>query len=222
MIYPAVCCSSHVHEIFKPAGNVIPFGTVRGQLALALVMLTTGCAAEPPQIRDGSTPQPTSARYATLGFCAARAEGAAPCPGPSCATNALGPKDSLGVDLANCLTLDLTLTGGLVRALSSGSASGADLAIHLVGSPTGRTRVECSADGQNYALVSYVNQGLGNTPPDCVATAEGERALIDFNRCNVVDNVQYVRLTLDRSVASSLVVDAIEALSFSPISAYSP
>ena len=87
--------------------------------AILALLLLVGCGASPPPGRDlrGQEWKSTGA-FASLARCTS---GIPPCPGSSCAENAVGPSDGKTVDLRACATLDLVFTGGTILSRGGGA-----------------------------------------------------------------------------------------------------
>jgi len=190
--------------------------TPRGRGAAAFTLALLGCVAcgacgaEAPAFLDGTTPPVGQGPYAQLVSCSPRS----PCPGPTCAENAAGKPDGTSVDMRGCATLDLSWNGGS----SSTSSSQADLAVYLQRNE-GTTRVEASPDARDagYVLVGFIGPPQGNAPTSCQAVIQGNKALLEFDSCNLVNNVTHVRLTRVAAGTLALAVDAVELLTYNPL-----
>ncbi|MCC6750019.1 MAG: hypothetical protein IT371_20305 [Deltaproteobacteria bacterium] len=178
--------------------------------ALVLLALTVGCQASPPAVDDGGAAAPPQGPYASVAHCTPVGQPER-CPGAACGALATGRPDQRGVELAACGTLDAAFVGGTAVA----RVGTPDLAIHLGGSLSGLVRVEASEDGLRYVVAGFFPSAPSGTVPDCRAVLQPPRVLLDFDRCNSIANVRFLRLSRDPQVGGAPTIDAIEALSFS-------
>jgi hypothetical protein len=125
----------------------------------------------------------------------------------------VGAPDGTTVDLRACGTLDVAFTGGELLA----RVGQPELAL-VVQPPLGAgLRVEASAEGEGYVIVGFAGDGPSSTAAQCTAPLEGQQVLVDLDDCNTIANVGFVRLVYEpRGGTGSVLVDALEALSFKP------
>ena len=179
---------------------------------LALLSVLSGCSASEPEILPGTFPPVGTGPYANIASCAP----VAPCPGLTCGDNATGQADGKSADMRACTTLDLTWTGGTGVAYYGQP----DLTIYL--SRTGGvTRVEAAQDAQypSYVLIGFIGGTQNNAPPECEASVVANKAMLNFDTCNTLDNVTQIRLTrVDQPGApvQGPAVDAVELRYFKP------
>jgi hypothetical protein len=179
---------------------------------LAVLALLSGCSAAEPEVPPGTFPPVGIGPFADIAGCLP----AAPCPGPSCGENATGKADGKSADMTVCATLDLTWTGGTGVAYYGQP----DLAIYLARTG-GVIRVEAAQDAQypSYVLIGFIGGTQNNAPPECEASVVANKAMLNFDRCNTLDNVTQIRLTrVDQPGApvQGPAVDALELLYFKP------
>lgn len=167
------------------------------------------CSATPPTLHDGKGPDGPTGHYASFATCTPT-QGAATCPGSSCATNVVGSPDGETVALANCGTLDVVFTGGSVVTQGDGE----DLIIYVGATPGGQTRVEASSDGVAFTIVGFLNQSPPNTPERCLIAILDGHARVELDRCNQLSQANFFRLSLADSVGGNVHIDAFEAVAF--------
>lgn len=177
-----------------------------------MLVVLAGCQAEPPGQGSGTPIEPVQGPYASHASCMTPGMPDSPCPGTTCAQNAVGAPDGSSVDMGVCGSLQLTFTTGLLVPLRDQP----DLVIHTTAGG-GVTRVLASADGSAFSDVAFIGQPPYPMVPDkCRAEQQGERFVVYIDRCGYQADITIIRLEREPSSSAGLQVDAIEALSFRP------
>jgi hypothetical protein len=173
----------------------------RSLIALAALhaSLCLGCTAQPPASGENQSSLPSKWPFASLAYCTP----ASACPGSACAENSLGAPDGIAVEMSECPTLDIAMTGGEIVAHPE-SENKADIVLHF-GDTSGDLRVEGSQDGSTYVVLGY----LAKDSTICPIALEQHLASVSLSDCNSMPKVSYLRLVL---VSGSISIDAVEAV----------